>query len=89
MEEWIGYIAGFVTTACYIPQLLKIIRTREVSDISLRTFVLLFCGLGLWLTYGAVTANWPVIVTNAISECFVAAIIIFKITLTKNSADLE
>ena len=50
--EIIGYIAGICTTICLIPQLWKIYKTSSAEDVSILTFLVLFCGQALWITYG-------------------------------------
>lgn len=65
--ELIGYIAGFCTTIAYIPQLVHILKTRSVKDISLYTYGLLVIGIGLWTLYGILLDAAPVIYTNALA----------------------
>ena len=47
--DWIGYAAAFCTTTAYVPQVLRVWRTRSTRDISLRMFLVLVTGLSLWL----------------------------------------
>jgi MtN3 and saliva related transmembrane protein len=69
MEDWIllGLTAGFLTTAGFVPQIIKSPRTGRMDEVSLLMPVLLSLGLFLWLLYGLVKGDVPIIVWNAIS----------------------
>ncbi len=75
MPEYLGYIAGFLTTFCYIPQLLVVLRTKSTKDISLLFTVLVFIGCTVWLIYGISLSLIPVIFWNAIVLVFDGALI--------------
>jgi MtN3 and saliva related transmembrane protein len=75
LPEYIGYIAGFLTTFCYVPQLLKVFRTKSTRDISLLFAVLVFIGCAAWLIYGIFLSLLPVIIWNAIVLVFDAILI--------------
>ncbi|HWK54033.1 MAG TPA: SemiSWEET transporter [Hyphomicrobiales bacterium] len=66
-HELLGTAAGFCTTIATLPQLRQTWRSRHVENVSLRTFLILFIGLGLWTAYGISLRDWPIIVTNGIS----------------------
>ncbi|ENN95731.1 hypothetical protein J422_06239 [Methanocaldococcus villosus KIN24-T80] len=75
----VGYIAGTLTTFASLPQLIKSIRERDLSSISL-TFVLTFTtGLSLWLIYGILKMDYPIIVFNILSLMFWIPITYLKI----------
>lgn len=61
---WIGYAAGALTVVSYLPQTIRVWRTRQTHDLSLWMFILLIGASALWLTYGFVRTDWPVIATN-------------------------
>jgi MtN3 and saliva related transmembrane protein len=75
----IGTVAGTLTTAAYLPQVVKVWRSRSAGDISLQMYILMVTGSVLWVTYGVLTLAWPVIIANAVSLLFTAIILIFKI----------
>lgn len=66
-HDFIGVLAGLCTTIATIPQLRKTWHSRHAQDVSLRTFLILFVGLGLWTVYGIGLRDWPIAVTNGIS----------------------
>ena len=67
----IGTLAAITSTASFAPQAWKIIKTRETKDISTGMYGLTVAGFALWLAYGMMLGQWPLIATNSI--CFVLA----------------
>ncbi len=63
-KEIIGIIAGTLTAASLVPQLIKSIKEKKV-DVSPIMFILLIAGNGLWTWYGVKLESLPIIVTNS------------------------
>jgi MtN3 and saliva related transmembrane protein len=79
LSEFLGYFAGFLTTFCYIPQLIRVFRTKSTKDISLLFAVLVFVGCTVWLIYGVVLLLIPVILWNALALVFDGTLICAKL----------
>lgn len=79
--EIVGYVAATLTTVAFLPQLLRILKTRSARDVSLPTFALFTLGVGLWLAYGVMTLSWPVIAANVVTLVLALAILVLKIRL--------
>lgn len=77
--DWIGLVAGTLTTAAFVPQVAKAWRTRSTSDISLGMFVLFNAGLVLWLVYGVLIDAWPIVLTNVVTLVLALTILFFKL----------
>jgi len=77
--ELIGSAAAVITTLCWVPQALKVIRTRETRSLSLVMYLMLALGVTLWLAYGLLIVSWPLIVANAITMVLVAVILGMKL----------
>ena len=75
----IGILAACASTISFAPQAWKIIKSRETKDISAGMYVLTVTGFGLWTSYGIITAQWPLIVTNAICMGLAAFILMMKL----------
>lgn len=60
-------MAGFLTTAAFVPQVLRAWRTRSTRDLSLLTIVAFAIGISLWVVYGVLIHSLPLIVWNAIT----------------------
>jgi len=65
--EIVGYTAGLLTMFSFVPQLVKMKRTKSVNDVSLPMLVQLSMGLILWMLYGIHLRNTAIIVANAVS----------------------
>ncbi|HLY68987.1 MAG TPA: SemiSWEET transporter [Puia sp.] len=74
----IGLFAAFCTTISFLPQALKTIQTKNTSGISLRMYFLFTLGTLLWLVYGLLSANIPIIIANAITLVFATVILLYK-----------
>jgi MtN3 and saliva related transmembrane protein len=75
----IGFVAGSCTTLAFLPQVIRTWRTRSTEDISLGMFSLMVFGIALWLFYGVIIGDWPLIVADGISLLFAAAILAMKV----------
>lgn len=75
----LGLVAGTLTTLSFLPQLLKAWKSRSTHDISIGMFLLLAVGIMLWIVYGIVTADVPVIVANTVTLVFVSLILALKL----------
>ena len=63
----LGFFAGICVTLSVIPQIIKVWRTKKVQDISLLTFSMLTFGIALWVVYGILKNDLPIIITNGVS----------------------
>ena len=75
----LGLAAAFLTTLAFVPQAVKIIRTRHTKDISLWMYILLNIGLVLWLTYGVLLRDPALILANSVTFILTFTILILKI----------
>ena len=75
----IGLTAAILTTIAQLPQAIKTFKTKKARDISLGMYVLLVVGVFLWLVYGLIIKDAPVIFANAITLILVSTILGFKI----------
>jgi MtN3 and saliva related transmembrane protein len=81
MESYLGFLAAFCTTIAFIPQAVKVYKSKHTKDISLGMFSLLNIGLVLWLWYGLMIESYPIIISNAVTIIFALYILITKIRL--------
>jgi MtN3 and saliva related transmembrane protein len=77
--SWIGFMAAILTTVSFAPQAIKAWRTRSTQDVSLTMFVILVAGIMLWLTYGLLIDDAPLIIANAVTLALAGAILVAKI----------
>lgn len=76
----IGFIAGTLTSASFLPQLIRALRTKSLGDVSWGMLLILASGIFLWMVYGILIGAFPVIFSNFASFILVASIIILKKT---------
>lgn len=65
LENLIGITAGILTSISMLPQLLKVIKEKNVEDLSLPMIIILITGLSLWVWYGIIKNELPIIISNA------------------------
>jgi MtN3 and saliva related transmembrane protein len=75
----LGFVAGALTTAAFVPQVLKSWSTRDLSGISLRMYGLFTTGVALWLLYGIALVSWPVIICNAVTLVLAGGVLLLKL----------
>jgi MtN3 and saliva related transmembrane protein len=77
--DLIGSLAGVLTTAAFVPQAVRVWRTRSARDISLWMYLVFLAGVALWLIYGVLIGSAPVIVANVVTFVLAFFILIVKI----------
>lgn len=78
IPETIGYIAGLCTTFSAIPQIIKCYKSKSAKDLSYITLGMVETGLLLWITYGALDKNYPIVVWNVVSTAINTTLIVMK-----------
>jgi len=71
----IGYVASVCSVVSFLPQALKVIRTKNTEAISARMYLLTVMGFALWTTFGIMKGELPIIVANSICFCLSAFIL--------------
>lgn len=79
----LGLVASVFTTSSFVPQVWRTWKTRDVSGISLPTYLIITIGLALWLIYGILRGDLPLIVANAVMVVLTGAITVMKIVFGK------
>ena len=79
----LGYLAAAVSTASFLPQAWKIIKSRQTKDISFGMYLLTVAAFGLWLTFGILARLWPLVVSNSI--CFILSAFILAMKVLPQS----
>lgn len=79
MIQTIGLLAGLCTTIAFVPQVVKCWRSRSTSDISLGMFLIMTLGVGLWLAYGFLSHDLPLILANGVTFVLVLLVLLMKV----------
>lgn len=77
--HWFGAVGATLTTICWLPQAVRLIRYRDTRAISLVTNLVFVSGLVCWLVYVISLNDWPLIISNAISILLTSVIIAMKL----------
>lgn len=75
MTTYLGLLAAVITSTGPFLQMMKTVRTRETSHLSAGMWVSFCIGITLWLVYGVIRRDIPVIVANAATLIFSAVIL--------------
>lgn len=75
----LGYLAALASMVSFVPQAWKIVRSRDTKDISAGMYLLTVSAFGLWLAYGILQHQWPLVVSNGV--CFLLSAFILAMTL--------
>jgi MtN3 and saliva related transmembrane protein len=75
----LGFAAATCTTPAYAPQFVKVWRTRSTEDISLGMLLVMVLGLVLWLLYGLLSGDAPLVAANAITIVLAGGILLMKL----------
>lgn len=79
LADIIGSLAAFLTTASFVPQAIKVLRTRETAAISLVMYSMFTAGVTFWGIYGLMTMQWSIIIANAVTLVLASIILGMKV----------
>ncbi len=85
----VGTVAALCSMSSFVPQVVKIVREKDASQVSLRMYVVTVTGFTLWLAYGVMLKSWPLIASNTISLGLSAAILALKLRYPDAKAAAE
>ena len=77
--EFFGYFAAILTTAAFLPQLIKTLKTKKADDVSLVTLIMFLSGVGSWILYGYSISSFPILVANIVTFILNFFILVSKI----------
>ncbi|MDQ2718870.1 MAG: SemiSWEET transporter [Bacteroidota bacterium] len=79
LSTYIGFMAAIGTTISFLPQVIKTWKSRSAKDLSLEMFLIFFIGTALWLIYGIMVGDKPVMIANLITLLLSGIILFFKL----------
>ncbi len=79
LTQLVGYIAAFCTTGAFIPQVIQTLKTRDTRAISLGMYALFVTGIAMWLAYGILLRDVPIIAANAVTLALSGVVLAMKI----------
>lgn len=79
IADLLGSAAGFLTTAAFVPQVVKTWKSKSAADLSLGMFLVFALGVLLWLAYGILIGATPIIVANSVTLALALSILLMKL----------
>lgn len=73
---WLGFVGGVLTTFSFLPQIFKIIKRKEIDDVSFYMYITISIGFLLWTIYGVLLENWVIFIFNLIALAFSFTILV-------------
>lgn len=81
-ENILGLVAGVITSVAMLPQLIKVLKEKDVEDLSLLMICTLIVGLSLWVWYGFIKDELPIILSNAfavlVNICLLISFLVYR-----------
>ncbi len=75
----VGSAAAALTTAAFVPQVIRVWRLKDARDISFPTFVIFSVGLAGWVGYGTLVESVPIIAANSLTLILALVILLLKV----------
>ncbi len=76
--DLLGYIAAFLTTTSFLPQVIRTLRTGDTRSISFTMYLMLVIGVAAWLAYGWLLGALPIMLANGITLLLASIILMMK-----------
>ena len=76
-NEIIGFIAAVCTTFAFLPQVIKVWKTKQTKDLSLRMYTIMFIGICLWFVYGLRINSLSIVLANIVTCILVFTILVY------------
>ncbi len=76
--DLLGYIAAFLTTASFLPQVIRTLRTGDTRSISFTMYLMLVAGVATWLAYGLLLGALPIVLANGMTLVLSSIILAMK-----------
>jgi len=79
LSDVLGYLAATLTTVSFVPQAWRCFRTKDVSGISTRMYSVFTVGVAVWLAYGVVLGEVPMMIANSTTLVLACAVLVMKL----------
>ena len=82
----IGSISGLLTTIAFVPQVIKILKTKDTRSIAFETCLLQVVGIFLWIIHGIVQSDSAIIIANGVTLSLTSTILVCKLASIKRKS---
>jgi MtN3 and saliva related transmembrane protein len=84
--DLIGSVAAVLTSVAFLPQVLRVWRTRSARDISLGMYAAFTAGVACWIAYGLLIGAWPVVAANLVTFLLACTVLLLKLRYDRQAA---
>lgn len=81
--QLLGMLAGILTTIAFLPQVIKTWKSRSAKDLSLGMFSIFCTGVLLWLIYGLLVDDLPIVLANFVTLILALTLLVFKLSFKR------
>lgn len=74
-----GTVAGILTTLAFVPQVIKVVKTKDTKSLSLGMYLMQVSGVALWLVHGITIGDMALAVANLVTFGLSLIILAYKI----------
>lgn len=85
--QTISILAALLTTASFLPQTIKTIKTRDTSGISVGMYAMFTLGVLLWAAYGLHMKDIAIVLANVVTFVFAVIILKYKLDNIRSGRD--
>lgn len=85
VSDALGYLAATLTTVSFVPQAWRTFRTKDVSGISVKMYTLFTLGVAVWLAYGIVLGEVPMMIANSTTLMLAIPVLVMRIKYGRNA----
>jgi len=86
LADVVGSLAAVLTSAAFVPQVVRVWRTRSARDISFGMYAVFVSGVACWIVYGFLIEAWPVIIANLVTLLLAATVLVLKVRFDRAAA---
>jgi MtN3 and saliva related transmembrane protein len=79
LPTYLGFLGASLTTTAFVPQLVRVWRSRSAHDISAVMYTMFITGLLLWIVYGLSIGAWPIVIANTLTAAQACTILAMKL----------
>ncbi|WP_028451407.1 SemiSWEET transporter [Chitinilyticum aquatile] len=84
-QDLLGLAAAICTTVAFVPQVWQVWRSRSAKDISLGMYLIFITGVALWLVYGILGRDLPLILANSVTLLLAGSVLVMKLVFERRA----
>ena len=75
----VGVVAAFLTTLSFVPQVIKVVQTKDTKSISLIMYLMSCTGIFLWMMHGLMIKDSALFYANIVTFGLAMIILVYKL----------